>query len=296
MKNAIREMSVGEVFDQSIKLMQEKIGLILGILACLQIPVGIIGGILIAFSMPDFENATMEEMSRAMERLSQLTMVLGLVNLLVFPITQAAIIHAISKSYLGEPVTVGECYSQALKRFMPLLLTYILVYLVVIVGFILLIIPGIIFSLWYSMAGPVVVIENTSGGAAMGRSKELASGNLASLFALFFLIGIINGAIGVGFEYLPAPLILNQIAGQILSSLLMAFAATALVLFYFSCRCKKEGFDLEVLAKSFGDYSQKPDFSRSGFAEQQFGGQQFGGQQFGEQPGNSPSDPQNPYS
>ncbi|MFH1894335.1 MAG: hypothetical protein ABH813_00295 [Patescibacteria group bacterium] len=61
-------------------------------------------------------------------------------------------------------------------------------------GFMLFIIPGIIFSIWFLLALSVLVNENKKGMAALKRSKELISGYVVAywgrtlLFSLIFLI------------------------------------------------------------------------------------------------------------
>ena len=58
-------------------------------------------------------------------------------------------------------------------------------------GFVLLIVPGIIFSLWFYVLVPVVVLEGVTGTAALGRSRELMRGNLGKAFLVGFWQGLL---------------------------------------------------------------------------------------------------------
>ena len=71
-----------------------------------------------------------------------------------------------------------------------------LVAIILIAGFILLVIPGIIFSIWFSLALYVFVFEDIKGMPALYRSKELVKGYFWSMFGRLFLFGIITGLVG----------------------------------------------------------------------------------------------------
>ena len=97
-----------------------------------------------------------------------------------------------------------------------------------------------------------MVLEKISGGAALRRSKQLVSGNIGTLFVL----GIIIFAIGFGIGLVAGmiPQIHVQIVVRVLLQAVMTILSTAaLVVFYFSCRCEKDNFDLEHLAQSMGE-------------------------------------------
>jgi MFS family permease len=189
-------------------------------------------------------------------------LIFWLVGILVFalvliPLCSAAMIQNISASFLGENLTAGASYSRAAPRLLSLLGTQILVGLAVMVGFLLLIIPGVIFSLWFLIIAPVVVLEGVGGTSAMGRSRELMRGNLGKGFSLMFVVGILCAILGA---------ILGAIIGQIPwpHPSLAAFVQTVvpvlwlpiqtapLILLYYDLRIRKEAFDLQKLAEALG--------------------------------------------
>lgn len=62
---------------------------------------------------------------------------------------------------------------------------YLLLYMLICAGgFILFVVPGIIFSVWYSMGMLAIVDENLSVGAALSRSKQLVSGRFWEIFGV----------------------------------------------------------------------------------------------------------------
>ncbi len=71
---------------------------------------------------------------------------------------------------------VKEAFKEGRSKFLPFLIASILVSLVVGVGFLLLIIPGIIFSVWLTFVSYTVICEDKRNFGALKRSKELVKG------------------------------------------------------------------------------------------------------------------------
>jgi hypothetical protein len=70
----------------------------------------------------------------------------------------------------------------------------------ILVGFILIVIPGLILATLWSVAAPVVVLERPGGLRALGRSRELVRGNGWNVFAVILLLVILVGLVGSGIE------------------------------------------------------------------------------------------------
>ncbi len=94
---------------------------------------------------------------------------------------------------------------------LPLIGVGILQAFTVAFGFVLLIVPGLIFLAWFSLAGPVVVAERTSLVGALRRSRELVLGNtwrvlavvviaLAAAALVGGLLSLIAGALDIDHE------------------------------------------------------------------------------------------------
>lgn len=65
-----------------------------------------------------------------------------------------------------------------------------------IAGFMLFIVPGIIFSIWFSLSLYVFVFENLKGMQALYRSKELVKGHWWAVFGRLFIFGLVAGLFG----------------------------------------------------------------------------------------------------
>jgi hypothetical protein len=131
---------------------------------------------------------------------------------------------------------------QLLRAVTPVIGQLILVGIVagigIVVGFILIIIPGLILITIWSVAAPVVVLERPGGVRALGRSRELVRGNGWNVFAVILLLVILVGVVGSGIELAgdaagtAVGLVVRVIVG-ILTAPLSALAAAVL---YFDLR------------------------------------------------------------
>jgi len=95
--------------------------------------------------------------------------------------------------------SVGELLSAATPVLGQLILVGIVAGVCIVIGFILVIVPGLILITIWSVAAPVVVLERPGVFASLGRSRELVRGNgwqvFGVIFVLFFLILIVTTGI-----------------------------------------------------------------------------------------------------
>ena len=83
-----------------------------------------------------------------------------------------AVTHVVSGGNLGVRQTIKE----ALRKLGRYFLTNVLTGLAVLVGIILLIIPGLIFMVWYLFSGYIIIIQDVRPIEALKQSKKLVSG------------------------------------------------------------------------------------------------------------------------
>jgi len=253
MRYAIRELKLGEILDQAVNLTKDHFGVLFGITAVLLIPFNVIGGLIEVSMMPKLPpNPTQEQAMAATFGAMRISLpILLLAVYVIAPITNAAVVYAIANAYLEKPVSVGGSFKRAFQRILPLIGTWILVGLAIMGGMLLCLVPGILAAFWFTLATQVVVIEGVGGFAAMKRSKQLMAGNIGTVFVLGLLLGLINGGITFAANFIPQPHV-RAVMNSIVAGVLTIFASAAFVVFYFSCRCKHEQFDLALLAQSVG--------------------------------------------
>jgi hypothetical protein len=177
-------------------------------------------------------------------------------------VSTAATVVIVSDSYLGRDVTIEAAVSRVLARFWTVLGAAFLEGLIIVFGFVLLIVPGIIFACWLFATMNVVMVEDKSAFDALARSRSLARGSVGKILGVLllsilmvwliqFLIGVVLGLLFAGLR--PGnPSMAGQLVGYAVAILLYPFVQVVITLLYYDLRIRKEGFDLELMAKELG--------------------------------------------
>ena len=90
----------------------------------------------------------------------------------------------------NQPVTFDLIFSQ-FGKFLPLLILAMLMTLLMILGYLLLIIPGIYLSVAYGLAIPLMAERNLSPWQAMETSRKAIHQHWFKIFGLYIVLGVI---------------------------------------------------------------------------------------------------------
>lgn len=189
----------------------------------------------------------------------------AVVSMITTYILQAALTRAAVDDLSGKGVRLGAAIGDGLAYFFPLFVVALLVGLGVFVGLILLVIPGIILAVRWSVAAPVVVMERKGPTGAMERSADLTEGYRWAIFGLLLITLIFAYAVDIGVALLASSTATNLPSWFPPNMVIIAFGSlsatsTALVTLinivaiaslYFELRRVKEGVGVEDLAKVF---------------------------------------------
>jgi len=148
---------------------------------------------------------------------------------------QGALVYAVSDVRDGRiDTTVREVFERVRPELGTLILAGILAGLGIAVGFVLLIVPGLILLTWWCLIVPVIVLEGKRVGEAFTRSRELVRGHGWTVFGVVvitaILTGIASGIIESIFSFLD-DFLRYWIGGTIAS--VTPFLAVALTLMFF---------------------------------------------------------------
>ena len=112
---------------------------------------------------------------------------------LIFFISQAwsdtALLYAIKDSQEG--ISVLEAYRRGWHKMLSYWWISILVPFITMGGFLLFVVPGIIFAVWFSLAKFILVAENLKGMNSLLKSREYVKGKWGSVFWRFSFIDIL---------------------------------------------------------------------------------------------------------
>ena len=256
MTTALRPLSTGELLDRTFSLYRSHFGLFVAIFALPHLIVLAFQCLGMAVEPPGLR------LTNIMARLPWIYGALFLTWLLGAA-SQAATVFAVSQVHLDQPTGVIIAYSRVRKQILGVVGLSFVVGLAAGMSLIL-IVPGIILFVMWSLSVPVMVLEGKGVFDSMSRSADLTKGRRWRIFvigALFFILAIvvnkllqwpINLATGLSGE------ITLQRAGLIwqVISLAATFISECLVgplgtiafsLVYYDERVRKEAFDLQLM-------------------------------------------------
>lgn len=177
-------------------------------------------------------------------------------------IVQGAMTKATVLAYEGRNASFGESISTGVRLAIPLFGLGLLQVLGLMVGMILLIVPGIILLLMWSVASPALVVEQGGIRSALGRSAALTKGARWKILALLIVVMIVQWLIAklFGFVRLSQYSVATSTAGlgvgNVVGTLLMATINTTIYgtlwpSLYVELRQWKEGTSADQLAEVF---------------------------------------------
>ena len=178
-------------------------------------------------------------------------------------ILQGTVVKAAVDGFNGKTTRLGDALGVGARMFFPLLGYGILAGLGIGLGFLLLIVPGVILSVLWSVAAPAIVIEKRGVFESFQRSRDLTRGyrwNVFGLLVIYILLTWILGAaiaalsvaVGGSFAAGASPnLWVNLVTGPVVNVLSAVLASAGVASLYYELRSVKEGAGPESLASIF---------------------------------------------
>lgn len=240
-------MSLGELLNEGARVYLDNAGLFIGIALVLQIPEAILAMIISGLSSSGHGVAALI-----------LSVVHWVVGLIFSAAITGALARAISARYLGRPMTLSGAYDLGEGTLTRLVLGSLAYGVLVGIGFILFIIPGIYLAVRFAFVPQVIVLEGASIGQAFDRSTELVRGSWWRVFGILLTViliaglaeglisGIISGAL------LGGNAVVNSGISALVGVFFLPFTAACTVLLYYDLRIRKEGFQIDHLAPRLG--------------------------------------------
>lgn len=212
--------------------------------------------------------------SQQLANLSGPYLLAGLGLLVLLPFSVGAVYRAVTDVALGRPATVASVLRETLARYFPLLgliglvIAIALVWgIALVIGLVLLVLPGlaviclgVYLAVRLTLAVAAMMAEDIGPIRGLGRSWNLVRGQWWRTFGILLVVGImqtiISYALGFLFGLIAAALTSGDvqlavvaIGSAILGAVVGPITTIAIVLLYLDLRVRKEGLDLDQLAK-----------------------------------------------
>ena len=266
MTTQLRPLSIGEILDAAFKIYFRHAVLLIKLAAPVVTLVGLISfGVEYATTADGAvveDGALLFATDREVAIAIAGTIVATLLTAAGGLIATGALYKAIADTYVGASPTWREAMGFGVRRFHSLLWITVLTWLLLIPAFIALVIPGIWLFIAYALAPAALMAENLRGRKAIWRSYHLVKDRWWPVFTVFLVAGILTGIAQVAVALpvlgpldVSSPTVfvaLNAGATAIASIFATPFTVAATTVQYFDLRVRKEGFDLELLARAAG--------------------------------------------
>jgi hypothetical protein len=192
--------------------------------------------------------ATVDDLSQSWQ-----PMLLGVFLAIVLGVlSQAIVLYGAFQDMRGRPVNLLESFQVGLHRFFPIIGLAIVMTVLGMIGFMLLIIPGLILFTMWAVATPACVVEQLGPLRSMARSSQLTKGHRWKIFGLVLLLFAANFVVTILLDaVLGAVGGVSFIGGLIWNGIWGAYYAIAAVVTYHELRVAKEGIDIEQIATVF---------------------------------------------
>jgi hypothetical protein len=239
---------LGKILGEAWRIYTKNAGQLLLIVAVIVIPLSILGFLISHFAFAASTKVVTEagQSVRVAEPRSffiflMAALVAAAISVIITALLQAALLRAAAEATIGDPVDVQTSYNWGLWRFGGVLLVSILVGLAVGIGFILLIIPGIIALVFFSVSVPALVVENVRGTEAMRRSWNLVRHHFWHVLGVILVAAILTGVIAGIIRAIGGS---SAVGGAITSAvgqiLVAPYSALVSVLLYLDLRARRE--------------------------------------------------------
>jgi hypothetical protein len=268
----LRPLAIGEILDVGIKAYAKNARVLITIGALVGVPLELLSGVIQLSTVSSADQisgsftASSEMPAADYSRARVAGLVLGiLIGLVVTLLLTAATVQAVSDAYLGRVPSARESLRFAVRRVGALLWLYVLLGVGLTIAGVALFVPAIWLFVAWSVATPVLLIENVRGTAALRRSFRLVRRRWWPTAGVLAVAGIAVGIAGFVLEGLlvaiPALIAPDSVLVAVIASTIGSMLAVALVyplqgtvitILYFDLRVRKEGFDLALLAAHLG--------------------------------------------
>jgi hypothetical protein len=168
----------------------------------------------------------------------------AIISLIAVFWVQGALVRAVDDVRDGRAdLSLGDTFERVRPQLASIIVAGILAVLGVLLGLVLLIVPGLVLLTWWVLIVPVIVLEGRSAGEAFSRSRELVRGYGWSVFGVIVLTILLIIAFNIVLSIVLIPFAdwLQSFLSNIISGTLTTpFIAVAWTLLYYRLRGAKE--------------------------------------------------------
>jgi hypothetical protein len=178
---------------------------------------------------------------------------LGILTYVLSTFAHAIVVFAAFQDLRGRPVNAGESLSQGVARVVPVLVASLLTGLLVGLGCLLCLVPGLIAMTAMAVVVPACVVERLGPIESMSRSADLTTGHRWPILAVAVAWAVVVIVISLTIQAaMPITAALpRQLATWIWQVISGSFTAVYAAILYHDLRAVREGIGIDEIASVF---------------------------------------------
>lgn len=181
------------------------------------------------------------------------TVLVFLLQFILTSFAQAIVVFAAFQDLRGRPVSAAESFRQGVSRLFPVIVASILAGLLVGLGWLFCLVPGLIAMAAMAVVLPACVVERLGPIESMSRSNDLTSGHWwpiigvgAAWAIIVFVVSLAIRQAMPGVQTLPTQLV--TWAWQVIAG---SFSSVYAAILYHDLRAVREGIGIDEIASVF---------------------------------------------
>ncbi len=233
-----KELSIEEFLSQTYEFFKRDFMKYFTVYVVVEAIIGVVATIATASigitKLPPSPTAS-QVLSADLSAIAKQELVTGLLALILGTIAVGTTIKMASEAIEGRQTDLQAGVRFTTSKILRIWVLGLLVGVIVLLGLIALIVPGIILAIMLCLAIPVLLIEGKGITESMTRSRKLVGGRWLKTFAFFFVLGVIVAVIGIigsliGDLFGPG----RTIATDLISALYSPIVPVGLTVYYYS--------------------------------------------------------------
>jgi hypothetical protein len=265
----LRPLGIGEILDVAIKIYFRHAGTFLRIIVFVVLPAQALQAVVLVSAGAQQDNFSFNTSTNVgtvdTETFAAGYAIVLLVSLFSSAIANGACFKAVADAYLEGAPDWKSSLKYAARRLHSIIWISILGGILSLLGLIALLVGAVYLWVGFTVAVPVLLTEGVKGSKALRRSLHLIRGRWWPTFGLVLIGGILASVIGgivgglaqafsltAGGDQSVAEIVVLTVSGTVAAMVTTPFKAAFTTVLYFDLRVRKEGFDLQLLAKQLG--------------------------------------------
>jgi hypothetical protein len=163
---------------------------------------------------------------------------------IIVPLTNGALTIAAADRILGGHAEWREVWMLLFRRLGKLLSAVIPAAIVITLGCLFFVIPGLVLALFFTFVSPVVLIEGLGGRAALERSTTLVRSDWLRVALLLMTFAIVRfvAQLVANIFVAPSAIFVGSLLSDLFTMVMLPIPVLGTVLLYFDIRRKRDNF------------------------------------------------------